>query len=202
MYVKSKRCLDFLLALSLLIISFPIMAVVALAIRIFLGAPVVYSSIRPGLHGVPFRIYKFRSMSDTTDENGVLLPDELRTTTFGQLLRSTSLDELPELFNVLRGDMSLVGPRPLLMEYLTLYNSDQRRRHDVRPGITGYAQVNGRNFLNWDEKFTLDCYYVDNISLALDIKILWKTIVVVLSRQGITDEHLAVGMDKFTGNKP
>jgi sugar transferase EpsL len=201
MYVKSKRGLDFLVALSLLILFFPIIVIAAVAIRVVLGSPVVYSSMRPGLHGVPFRILKFRSMTDAKDENGELLPDELRTTAFGQFLRSTSIDELPELLNVVKGDMSLVGPRPLLMEYLPLYNSDQSRRHDVRPGITGYAQVNGRNNLSWAEKFRLDCHYVDNISLGLDLKILWKTILVVVLRQGITDEQQSVGMDRFTGNK-
>lgn len=169
-----KRLIDILAAIFGLLLLAPFLLVVALLIRVRMGAPVIFSQIRPGLHGVPFRMVKFRTMLDAVDAHGSPLPDDQRMTWLGSLLRSASLDELPELWNVLKGDMSLVGPRPLLMEYLPLYSPEQARRHDVRPGITGWAQVNGRNALSWDEKFKLDVWYVDNQSLWLDIKILFS----------------------------
>lgn len=200
MYLKSKRYLDVIIAISLIVLLLPLIGLVAVSIRIFLGAPTTYASMRPGLNGQAFRMLKFRSMTNATDEKGRLLPDEQRITKFGKILRSSSMDELPALINVIKGEMSLVGPRPLLVEYLPLYSPEQSRRHNVRPGITGYAQVNGRNALSWEEKFQLDCYYVDNVSLRLDLKILWKTVYVVLLRKDITDDKRSVGMGKFTGN--
>lgn len=193
-----KRVLDFLFSLCLLLVVFPVMLIVALLIRIKLGAPVIFQQVRPGLHGKPFRMVKFRTMLDAVDEDGNVLPDTDRLTSFGKFLRSTSLDELPELWNVLRGDMSLVGPRPLLMEYLPLYTPEQFRRHEVRPGVTGWAQINGRNALSWPEKFKLDVWYVDNQSFWLDIKILWLTVKKVLVRDGISSQGEAT-MSKFTG---
>ncbi len=174
--------------------------VLMLLIRLKLGAPVFFTQTRPGKDGYPFRMFKFRSMTDAREPDGQLRPDGERLTTFGLFLRATSLDELPELWNVFKGDMSLVGPRPLLMEYLPLYSPEQSRRHEVRPGITGWAQVNGRNALSWDDKFKLDVWYVDNQTLWLDIKILWLTVRKVMVREGIS----AVGeatMSKFTGGK-
>lgn len=200
-YLWLKRVIDVLVASTTLVLCIPVFLLVVPAIWFFLGSPVLYSQNRPGKNGVPFRLVKFRSMTDARDADGELLPDDVRTTAFGQFLRATSLDELPELFNVLKGDMSLVGPRPLLMEYLPLYDAEQVRRHDVRPGITGHAQVSGRNALSWDEKFKLDIFYVDNVSLLLDLQILWKTIMVVFSRQGISSSGHTVGMDRFTGGK-
>lgn len=173
--------------------------VTAFLVRIRLGSPVLFKQQRPGLHGKPFFMYKFRTMSDTRDEYGNLLIDDRRLTSFGAFLRNTSIDELPELFNVIRGEMSLVGPRPLLMEYLPLYNPEQARRHEVRPGITGWAQVNGRNAISWDDKFKLDVWYVDNRSLFIDIKILWLTIVKVFRQEGISQETHATS-EKFKGD--
>lgn len=194
-----KRLLDVTLAtLVLLLFSIPLV-VLALLIRICLGSPVFFRQPRPGLHGKPFRMLKFRTMTDARDEQGNLLPDAQRLTPFGRWLRATSLDELPELWNVLQGDMSLIGPRPLLMEYLPLYTPKQFRRHEVRPGITGWAQVNGRNAVSWKEKFELDVWYVDNCSLWLDLKILFLTVKKVLARDGINAAGEAT-MPKFTGS--
>lgn len=195
-----KRLFDFLLALFALLILFPIIAIVAWQIRRKLGSPVLFRQIRPGLDGKPFEMIKFRTMRDAVDSNGNPLPDLERMTPFGNFLRSTSLDELPELWNVLKGEMSLVGPRPLLMEYLPLYDEEQARRHEVRPGVTGWAQINGRNAISWEDKFKLDVWYVDNRSLWLDIKILWLTIKKVLVRDGISAEGEAT-MSKFTGSE-
>jgi len=194
-----KRLFDLLGSLSLLIILFPVIAIVAIVIRIKLGFPVVFRQLRPGLSGAPFEMVKFRTMLDVTDTDGNILPDSERLTSFGKFLRSTSLDELPELWNVLKGDMSLVGPRPLLMEYLPLYSSFQARRHDVKPGITGWAQVNGRNLLSWEEKFELDVWYVDNSSFWLDLKILFLTVKKVIVRDGVSHSDHAT-MKKFIGS--
>jgi sugar transferase EpsL len=184
-----------------LICLFPMLAFVSLQVRRKMGSPILFRQVRPGQHGRPFMMYKYRTMTDERDADGNLLPDEQRLTGFGKFMRSTSLDELPELINVLRGEMSLVGPRPLLMEYLPLYTPEQARRHEVRPGITGWAQVNGRNLLSWDEKFKMDVWYVDNCSLWLDIKILWLTAGKVLRRDGISQEG-SVTMEKFRGSNP
>ncbi len=195
-----KRLFDFLLAsVAIAVFAVPIF-LLALSVRRRLGSPVFFTQLRPGLGGKPFKMLKFRTMTDACDVSGVLLPDEARLTPFGKWLRSTSLDELPELLNVLRGDMSLVGPRPLLVEYLPLYSAVQARRHEVRPGITGWAQVNGRNAISWEEKFKLDVWYVDNQSLWLDIKILWLTVKKVLAREGVS-AHGEATMPKFTGAK-
>lgn len=195
-----KRLFDMMVAGIALTTTLPVMAILWFLIRINIGAPVFFSQTRPGLHGEPFRMFKFRTMLDAYDREGKPLADADRLTEFGRLLRSTSLDELPSLWNVLKGDMSLVGPRPLLMEYLPLYSPDQARRHEVRPGITGWAQVNGRNALSWDEKFALDLWYVDNRSLVLDLKILLLTVRKVIARDGINAAGEAT-MPKFTGNK-
>jgi len=195
-----KRIVDVTFALLGLIVLTPVILLVAICIRVKLGAPVIFSQIRPGLCGKPFKMIKFRSMLDAYDANGGLLPDSQRMTRFGGFLRATSLDELPELWNVLKGDMSLVGPRPLLMEYLPLYDPCQYRRHEVRPGITGWAQINGRNAVSWDEKFELDVWYVNNRSFWLDMKILFLTVEKVLTRDGISGEG-EVTMSKFTGSK-
>ena len=181
-----KKIFDFTVALGALAILSPVLGVVAIIVRAQLGAPVLFCQTRPGLQGKPFSILKFRTLTNVRDSQGNLLPDAQRLTRFGRFLRSTSLDELPELFNVLKGDMSLVGPRPLLMEYLPLYTPEQARRHDVRPGITGWAQVNGRNALSWEEKFAMDVWYVDHRSLWLDVKILLLTIWKILKRENIT----------------
>lgn len=194
-----KRVFDFCGALFGITMLAPLLVAVAALVRAKLGHPVLFSQVRPGKGGKPFRMYKFRTMTDERDAQGSLLPDVVRLTRLGRFLRSSSLDELPELWNVLKGDMSLVGPRPLLVEYLDLYSSEQARRHEVRPGITGWAQVNGRNALSWDEKFRLDVWYVDNYSLSLDIKILWMTIAKVFKREGISAAGEAT-MAKFTGN--
>lgn len=196
----SKRVFDFFGALAALVILSPLLVVIAFAVAIFLGRPVLFVQERPGMNGKPFRMYKFRTMMDAYDDKGVLLSDELRLTRFGKLLRSTSLDELPELWNVLKGEMSLVGPRPLLMEYLPLYSKEQYRRHEVRPGVTGWAQVNGRNAISWEDRFRLDVWYVDNCSLKLDIKILFLTVKKVLVRDGISGAGEAT-MSRFTGSK-
>ena len=193
-----KRLFDFLLALlALLLLALPLL-VLALLVRRKLGSPVLFRQTRPGLHGQPFEMVKFRTMTDARGADGALLPDAVRLTPFGRFLRASSLDELPELWNVLKGEMSLVGPRPLLMEYLPLYSAEQYRRHEVRPGVTGWAQVNGRNAISWEEKFALDVWYVEQQSLALDIKILWLTVKKVLLRDGISAAGEAT-MAKFTG---
>lgn len=186
MYAKYiKRWLDFILSLLAIIILSPVFVIVAILVRIKLGAPIIFKQERPGKDGKIFKLIKFRSMMDTRDEKGNLLPDDDRLPRFGRILRSTSLDELPELFNILKGDMSIVGPRPLLIEYLPYYTSEERHRHDVRPGLTGLAQVNGRNTLTWEEKFAYDTKYVKNISLMKDIKIILKTIGKVFKRSDI-----------------
>ena len=194
-----KRLLDITVSGTTLLALSPLLAVTAYKVKKNLGSPVLFKQTRPGLDSKPFEMIKFRTMKDATDKNGKPLPDSERLTPFGQRLRSTSLDELPELWNVLKGDMSLVGPRPLLMEYLPLYNSEQARRHNVRPGVTGYAQVNGRNAISWEQKFALDTWYVDNQSLWLDIKILSKTIKQVFIKDGISADGEAT-MSKFTGS--
>ena len=194
-----KRLLDIIIAAAALVLLSPVLLLLAWQIQRKLGTPILFRQVRPGRDGIPFVMYKFRTMRDTEDENGRPLPDAERLTPFGRKLRAASLDELPELWNVLKGDMSLVGPRPLLMEYLPLYNAEQRRRHLVRPGITGWAQVNGRNAISWPEKFRLDVWYVENRSLLLDIKILFLTVKKVLNRSGINSEGEATAA-KFTGN--
>lgn len=193
-----KRLLDFAVSLIALIILSPFLAMLSLLVAVRLGRPILFTQTRPGLHGKPFTIYKFRTMTNERDANGNLLPDAQRLTPFGRFLRSTSLDELPELFNVLKGDMSLVGPRPLLMQYLDRYTPEQARRHDVRPGITGWAQINGRNALSWEEKFALDVWYVDNCSLWLDVRIIVLTVWKVLRREGISHQGEAT-MAEFVG---
>lgn len=194
-----KRLFDFTAALlGLMALALPL-CVLAWLVRRKLGSPVLFRQVRPGLHGQPFEMVKFRSMTDARGPDGALLPDAERITLFGRFLRASSLDELPELWNVLKGDMSLVGPRPLLMEYLPLYTPEQARRHTVRPGVTGWAQVNGRNAISWEEKFALDTWYVDHQSLVLDIKILWLTVKKVLVREGISAAGEAT-MGKFTGS--
>lgn len=195
-----KRGIDLLSAMAALAILSPLLAVVCLLIRWRLGRPVFFKQLRPGLHGVPFQMIKFRSMRDARDMHGSPLPDEARLTRFGRFLRSSSLDEVPELWNVLKGDMSLVGPRPLLIEYLPLYTPEQARRHEVKPGITGWAQVHGRNAISWDEKFRLDVWYVDHRSFWLDLKILAMTLISICSRQGINEPGQAT-MSKFTGSQ-
>jgi sugar transferase EpsL len=193
-----KRLLDIAVAATGLALVAPVLAVLALAVRLKLGRPILFRQRRPGLHGRPFEMYKLRTMLDRQDAQGRLLPDEERLTPFGRFLRSTSLDELPELLNVLRGEMSLVGPRPLLMEYLARYTPEQARRHEVKPGITGWAQINGRNAIGWEERFALDVWYVDHWSLALDLKILFRTVGKVLRRDGISAESHAT-MPEFMG---
>ena len=194
-----KRPMDIVLSTIAIIILSPLMLAIAIMVRIKLGSPVIFKQKRPGLNEKIFTLYKFRTMTDERDEKGVLLPDNQRLTSFGQFLRSTSLDELPELVNILKGDMSLVGPRPLLVEYLPLYNSWQRRRHEVRPGLTGLAQINGRNAISWREKFEWDVHYVDNVSFRLDWKIIFFTVKKVLAREGIHSET-SVTMESFKGN--
>lgn len=195
-----KRLLDIFVAALGLLLLLPVLAVVAWQIRRNLGSPVLFRQVRPGLDGKPFEMIKFRTMQDVVDVAGKPLPDSERMTPFGSFLRSSSLDELPELWNVLKGEMSIVGPRPLLMEYLPLYSPEQYRRHEVRPGVTGWAQVNGRNALSWDEKFKLDVWYVDNRSLWLDLKVILLTVKKVVVRDGISAEGEAT-MAKFTGDK-
>lgn len=196
-----KRLFDFACSSLALLLLWPLLLVLFLLVRMFLGAPAFFQQERPGLHGRPFKMIKFRTMLDAVDAKGNVLPDAVRLTKFGRFLRATSLDELPELWNVVKGDMSLVGPRPLLMEYLPLYNSEQARRHLVRPGVTGWAQVNGRNALSWPEKFKLDVWYVDNRSLWLDLRILLLTVRKVFVREGINAEGEAT-VSKFKGNDP
>ncbi|MDJ0837711.1 MAG: sugar transferase [Acidobacteriota bacterium] len=195
-----KRLLDLSVAGAGLLLGAPFFLVLMLLVRIKLGSPVFFRQQRPGLHGKPFYMNKFRTMTDARDENGELLPDSVRLTPFGKFLRAASLDELPELWHVLKGEMSLVGPRPLLMEYLDRYSPEQARRHEVRPGITGWAQVNGRNAISWEEKFRLDVWYVDNHNLLLDLKIIRLTAWRVLSRSDINAEGSAT-MEKFTGTR-
>ncbi len=196
-----KRLLDLIIVIPTLIILAPVMAVIALLVRLKLGRGVIFRQHRPGLHGRPFMMLKFRTMTDARDAQGRLLPDEQRLTSFGRFLRSTSLDELPELFCVLRGEMSLVGPRPLLMQYLERYTPQQRRRHEVLPGITGLAQINGRNALSWEEKFAYDVQYVDQVSLWLDVQILALTLWKVFKREGISQPGHAT-TEEFMGTPP
>lgn len=195
-----KRLFDILVSLgALLVLALPLL-LLAGVVRYKLGSPILFRQVRPGLRGRPFKMMKFRTMTDECGADGELLPDVLRLTTFGRFLRASSLDELPELWNVLRGEMSLVGPRPLLMEYLPLYSPDQARRHEVRPGITGWAQINGRNAVSWEARFRLDVWYIDHRSLWLDLKILWLTVRKVMVREGINAQGEAT-MPRFTGNK-
>jgi lipopolysaccharide/colanic/teichoic acid biosynthesis glycosyltransferase len=195
-----KRFFDFFAAVVLLVLLLPVLVVLMLLVRLRLGTPVLFRQLRPGLHGHPFVMFKLRTMTDAHGPDGQVLTDADRLSTFGCFLRSTSLDELPELWNVVKGDMSLVGPRPLLMEYLPLYSPEQARRHEVRPGISGWAQINGRNALSWEDKFNLDVWYVENKSFWLDIKILWVTVNKVVARDGISAVGAAT-MHKFTGGK-
>ncbi len=197
---RGKRIFDLVLTVPALVLLSPVLVTIALLVRIKLGSPILFRQQRPGLYGRPFTLLKFRTMTDAHDADGNLLPDEQRLTSFGQFLRRTSLDELPELFNVLKGDMSLVGPRPLLMQYLDRYTPQQMRRHEVKPGITGWAQVNGRNALTWEQKFALDIWYVDHLSLWLDLKIILLTIWKVLRREGISREGFAT-MPEFMGRQ-
>lgn len=193
-----KRLLDIVIASSALVLLSPVYALVAYKVKKNLGSPVLFRQLRPGLHGKPFEMVKFRTMKDALDLDGNPLPDSERLTAFGKMLRATSLDEMPELWNVIKGDMSIVGPRPLLMEYLPLYNREQAKRHNVRPGITGHAQVNGRNAISWEKKFELDTWYVENQSLWLDFKIMLKTVKKVIAKDDISAEGEAT-MTKFTG---
>jgi len=195
-----KRVFDFVLSSVALLVLFPVIIIVVVLIAFNMGRPVIFKQVRPGLEGRTFKMSKFRTMTDAKDDQGKLLPDSERLTAFGQFLRSSSLDELPGLWCVLKGDMSLVGPRPLLVEYLPLYSDEQAKRHDVRPGITGWAQVNGRNAISWDDKFKLDVWYVENQSFWLDIKILLLTVKKVFVREGISAEG-EVTMSKFTGSQ-
>jgi lipopolysaccharide/colanic/teichoic acid biosynthesis glycosyltransferase len=194
-----KRILDIIIASSALLILSPLYLYVAYKVGKNLGSPVIFRQVRPGLNGKPFEMIKFRTMTDERDEKGHLLPNEQRLPKFGKMLRATSLDEMPELWNVIKGDMSIVGPRPLLMDYLPLYNAEQAKRHNVRPGMTGYAQVNGRNSISWEEKFKLDVWYVENRSTWLDFKIMFQTVKKVLIKEGINQSE-EVTMTKFTGN--
>jgi len=195
-----KRPMDFVLSLLAIIILSPIFLVLSVLVKIKLGSPVIFKQKRPGFNEKIFTLYKFRTMTNEKDENGNLLPDSVRLTRFGKMLRSTSLDELPELFNILKGDMSIVGPRPLLVQYLALYNEHQRRRHEVRPGLSGLAQVNGRNVISWEDKFNLDVVYIDNISFTGDWKIIFLTIKKVFVKEGISS-NTSVTMEPFRGNK-
>lgn len=194
-----KRAFDLIVSVSALVTLLPLLLVTAILVRSKLGSPIFFRQTRPGRDGKPFKMVKFRTMLDAVDKQGNPLPDQQRMTSFGSFLRATSLDELPELWNVIKGEMSLVGPRPLLMEYLPLYSEEQSRRHNVRPGVTGWAQVNGRNAISWEDKFKLDVWYVDNQSIWLDLKILFLTVKKVLVRDGISGEG-EVTMSKFTGN--
>lgn len=195
-----KRFLDIILSLLALIVLSPLLLVIAVLVRIKLGSPVVFKQERPGLNEKIFTLYKFRTMTDKKDCDGNLLPDKVRLTKFGKVLRSTSLDELPELVNIIKGDMSIVGPRPLLVRYLPLYNDKQKHRHDVRPGFTGHAQVNGRNAISWEEKFDLDIYYVNHVSFFMDVKIIIKTVKTVMFREGISSKD-SVTMESFRGSE-
>ncbi|WP_313167446.1 sugar transferase [Streptococcus parasuis] len=195
-----KRPMDFILSLMAIIVLSPVLIIVGVLVRVKLGSPVLFKQKRPGLNEKIFTMYKFRTMTDEKDENGELLPDSVRLTKFGRMLRSTSLDELPELFNILKGDMSIVGPRPLLIQYLDLYNDHQKRRHEVRPGLSGHAQVNGRNAISWEDKFNLDVEYVDNVSFIGDWTIIFLTIKKVFVREGISSDT-SVTMEYFEGSK-
>lgn len=195
-----KRVLDIVIASVALVLLSPLYFYVAYRVRKNLGSPVLFRQVRPGLHGKPFEMVKFRTMTDERDAQGNLLPNEQRLPKFGKMLRATSLDEMPELWNVIKGDMSIVGPRPLLMDYLPLYNEEQAKRHHVRPGMTGYAQVNGRNSISWEEKFKLDTWYVENQSIWLDFKIMFQTVKKVLVKEGINQSE-EVTMTRFMGNK-
>lgn len=195
-----KRAFDIAASTSALVVLSPVLAITAYKVKKELGSPVLFRQVRPGLHGKPFEMVKFRTMKDATDKEGNALPNSERLTEFGKKLRASSLDELPELWNVLKGDMSLVGPRPLLMEYLPLYNAEQAKRHNVRPGVTGYAQVNGRNSLSWEDKFKLDTWYVEHQTFLLDMKILLKTVIKVIIKDGINQSE-EVTMTRFTGKK-
>ncbi|NPV05202.1 MAG: sugar transferase [Syntrophaceae bacterium] len=197
--MPAKRIFDLAAGVAALLALSPVMLIIAALVRLFLGSPVLFRQERPGLHGRPFMLVKFRTMTDEMDAGGRPLPDADRLTRFGRFLRSTSLDELPEFWNVLKGDMSLVGPRPLLTEYLPLYNARQARRHEVKPGLTGWAQVNGRNALTWEDRLEMDVWYVENRSMLLDLKILWRTIRIVLHREGISHQGSAT-MERFTGS--
>ena len=200
MYKYIKRFFDIFSSLIAIVVLSPLMIVTSILVRIKLGSPVLFKQERPGKDEKTFTLYKFRTMTDERDENGELLPDDVRLTKFGQFLRSTSIDELPELFNILKGDMSVIGPRPLLVEYLPRYNAHQKRRHEVRPGLSGWAQVNGRNTVSWEDKFNMDVEYVDNYSLKMDIKILFMTVVNVLKHDGISSETSAT-MEVFMGSE-
>lgn len=195
-----KRPMDFILAFIAIILLSPVILIIAVLVRIKLGSPVIFKQKRPGLNEKIFTLYKFRTMTDKRDINGKMLPDSVRLTKFGRMLRSTSLDELPELVNILEGDMSIVGPRPLLVQYLPLYNEHQKRRHEVRPGLTGLAQVSGRNAISWEDKFDLDIEYIDNVRFFGDIKIIFKTIKQVVVKEGINSNN-SVTMEFFEGNK-
>lgn len=195
-----KRILDIIISFSAIVILSPVLLVLAILVRVKLGSPVIFRQQRPGLNGKIFGLMKFRTMTDERDEKGELLPDEVRLTSFGKKLRSTSLDELPEFFNILKGEMSFVGPRPLLVQYLPLYNEEQAHRHDVLPGLTGWAQVNGRNAISWEKKFEYDVWYTRNISFLLDLKIVFMTVAAVLKRDGISSGTAAT-MEFFTGTK-
>lgn len=192
MYKNIKKNLDLIFSLLLLLLISPALLIITILVRINLGSPILFKQYRPGLNEKIFIIYKFRTMTNATDQNGKLLPDKDRITKFGLFLRKKSLDELPELFNILKGDMSFIGPRPLVTEYLPFYSEKERARHNVRPGITGLAQINGRNYLGWDERFALDCEYVNKISLMLDLKIFFKTIPVVLKKDGFAEEATTI----------
>lgn len=197
-YKYIKRILDIISSLLAIIILSPLLAVTAVLVKTKLGSPVLFKQERPGKDEKIFTLMKFRTMTDERDENGELLPDEVRLTKFGKFLRSTSIDELPELFNILKGDMSVIGPRPLLVEYIPRYNEHQHRRHEVRPGLSGWAQVNGRNTVSWEDKFDMDVHYVDNYSFAMDVKILFMTVLNVLKKEGISSETSAT-MEVFMG---
>lgn len=196
----SKRLLDFILSLLALVVLSLVLLITALLVRVKLGSPVIFKQARPGKDEKIFHLYKFRSMTDRRDESGNLLPDEQRLTSFGRKLRSTSLDELPELFNILRGDMSIVGPRPLLVKYLPLYNEEQRHRHDVRPGLTGWAQVHGRNLLSWEDKFRYDVWYTRNIRFLTDVRVVLLTVKCIFAREGISSET-SVTTEEFRGSQ-
>jgi undecaprenyl phosphate N,N'-diacetylbacillosamine 1-phosphate transferase len=198
--IALKRKMDFILSLIAILVLSPVLLIVAILVRVKLGSPILFKQKRPGLNEGIFMMYKFRTMTDETDGNGVLLPDSVRLTKFGRFLRSTSLDELPELFNIFKGDMSIIGPRPLLVQYLSLYNEHQKRRHEVRPGLSGLAQVNGRNAISWEEKFDLDIEYVNNVSFIGDWKIIILTIKKVFVREGINSENAAT-MEPFQRTK-
>lgn len=198
MYIK--RLLDFTLSLLALIILSPVLLVTAALVRIKLGSPVIFHQDRPGKDEKIFRLYKFRSMTDERDEHGALLPDEMRLTRFGKILRSTSLDELPELWNILRGNMSIIGPRPLLVKYLPLYNEEQKHRHDVRPGLTGWAQVHGRNLLSWEDKFHYDVWYTQNVHFLTDVRVVLMTVKCIFVREGISSAS-SVTMEEFSGTE-